>query len=356
MSGMEKISKNQRKKNILNLLQIKGAVTRQQCAELNKTIERTTIRDLNELIAEKKIVIHKQGKFSWYEMVENKILKTIHKEIDLDVYFSFEAEKRGLRSSKYSFDLFTDVFSQDFITKKELQEIQAYAYPFSKKIEKHNSIEVKKEFEKLIIDLSWASSRIEGNTISLLDTEVLLKTGIIDVKYSKEEVNMILNHKKVVEHILVHSADFKVLTINKVERLHKILVEELNIKNFIREHPVSITGTVYQPLAIPSKIKDELKKFCDYVNQEVHPLKKALIASVFVPYLQPFMDGNKRTGRLLANAILYAHDYMPISYQGITPQEYLKSMLLFYEQNNLRPFVGVFKKLYFYVSRHYFLS
>jgi len=355
MSRMKKYSKKERQENILKLLNIKGAISQNKITKLNNTTSKTTQRDLKELIEKNAIKKHKKGKHTWYELIEKNILNTLHKDIDLDVYFSSESENRKLKNGKYSFTILDDFSKEEFFYDQEEKIIKKLLFPLSRKIIKRTGREIKREFENIVIDLSWASSKIEGNTMTLLDTEILLKNGSVDGNYSQHEIIMVLNHKKAVDFILQDLDFFKNLNTNKIEKLHKIIVDELNVKTLLRQHPVAITGTKYKPLDIPMKIKEELNLFCDFVNQEKNVLKKVIFISTYIPYLQPFIDGNKRTARLLANAILMSYDYLPISYKGVTAKEYLKAMLVFYEQNNLRPFIKIFMKMSQYANENYFL-
>ena len=98
---------------------------------------------------------------------------------------------------------------------------------------------------------------------------------------------------------------------------------------------MGINGTVYKPLDNQWQIKEALEKLIAVINKTNNPLEKALIASTMISYIQPFADGNKRTGRMLTNAILLAHDYYPLSYRSVDEITYKKAPILFYEQNSL---------------------
>jgi len=119
---------------------------------------------------------------------------------------------------------------------------------------------------------------------------------------------------------------------------------------------VAITGTEYVPLGNPEVIKSELRKIVEKINKINFPLTKALIAVLMVAYLQPFVDGNKRTGRTLANAILIAYDLYPLSYRDLNEVEYIKAMLLFYETNNICHFKRIFMEQLEFTVNNYFLS
>ncbi|MDR2337561.1 MAG: Fic family protein [Deltaproteobacteria bacterium] len=131
-------------------------------------------------------------------------------------------------------------------------------------------------------------------------------------------------------------------TIRHIEDLHKLLTNDLDITSGIRNHKVGIIGMKYRPLDNAKQIKEALEQLVALVNQTENPIEKALICVLMISYIHPFEDGNKRTSRILANAVLLANDYCPLSYRNTNVDEYKKAILLFYEQNNTQ----YFKKLF----------
>jgi Fic family protein len=117
----------------------------------------------------------------------------------------------------------------------------------------------KKELERYIIEFSWKSSKIEGNTFTLLDTEELIKNNNTR-KHSTYEVDTILNHKKAFDFIFLNKDYFKELSVKKIIEIHSILTSELGVKKGLRSKWVGITGSLYKPLDIPSQIEEALKK------------------------------------------------------------------------------------------------
>ncbi|MFA6270529.1 MAG: Fic family protein [Candidatus Paceibacterota bacterium] len=192
-----------------------------------------------------------------------------------------------------------------------------------------------KEVERFVIELSWKSSKIEGNTYSLLDTETLIKQKVEAEGHPKEEAVMILNHKTAFETILTNKNDYKSITLSQITQLHNILIKDLNVSTGIRSRAVGITGTTYHPLDNHSQIQDSIDKFIICLNKANYPIEKALITIAMISYIQPFADGNKRTARMLANAALLANDYYPLSYRSVDETFYKKALVLFYEQNSL---------------------
>ena len=210
--------------------------------------------------------------------------------------------------------------------------------------------------ERLIIEFSWRSSQIEGNTYTLLETEILIKESREAAGHKKEEATMILNHKKVLDFILKNKKEFKTLFADKIERVHSIITKDLNIPKNIRRSIVGVTGTKYKPLDNEWQIKEVLEKTCELINKEKNVFAKSIIASIMIAYIQPFEDGNKRTARILSNAVLLAGASCPLSYRSANEGEYKKAVLLFFEQNNISYFKKLFMEQYEFAVKNYFCS
>jgi len=90
------------------------------------------------------------------------------------------------------------------------------------------------------------------------------------------------------------------------------------------------------------------------INKKSIVFEQALLALVLISYIQPFMDGNKRTARIVSNAILMHENYCPISFRTVDSIDYKKAMLLFYEQNNLSSFKEIFIDQFKFAVQTYF--
>ncbi len=187
---------------------------------------------------------------------------------------------------------------------------------------------------RLLIDLSWASSNLEGNTYSLLDTRVLIEKGKIAEGKAAIETQMILNHKSAIELLLENasSVDFNRFTL---QSLHSALSENLlpnpADEGRLRQHNVYISKSVYTPLSIPQKI-DEMFSLLMHKAQKIKdPFEQAFFAMVHIPYLQPFADVNKRTSRLAANIPLFKHNLCPLTFLDVPASAYSRSILGVYE-------------------------
>ena len=131
-------------------------------------------------------------------------------------------------------------------------------------------------------------------------------------------------------------------------------VEDLGVGFGLRQKPVGIVGTNYQPLSNQLQIRDAMENLVDCINNSDYTIEKALIAVLMISYIQPFEDGNKRTGRILANAILFANNYCPISYRSVSEIEYKKAVVIFYEMNSLDYFKRLFIEQYKFAVEKYF--
>ena len=213
---------------------------------------------------------------------------------------------------------------------------------------------LKKEFERLTVELAWKSSKIEGNTYTLLDTERLLKENISAKGKTAEETQMVINHKKALDYVLEDPAYYRELTVAKIEEIHTMLTSGLNVAKGIRSGMVGIVGTNYRPLANKFQIQEALKQLVMLVNRTGNTIEKALLAVLMISYIQPFEDGNKRTSRILGNAILLADDFCPLSYRSVDEVEYKKGIILFYEQNNISYFKQLFLEQFRFAVSKYF--
>ncbi|HKK54515.1 MAG TPA: Fic family protein [Patescibacteria group bacterium] len=193
-----------------------------------------------------------------------------------------------------------------------------------------------------MIGFSWKSSAIEGNTYSLLGTQALIKNNVIGKGKTKEETQMILNHKDVFNEAILNKERFRKLHYSDIEYIHSILIKKLGVSKNIRKAGVGITGTKYKLLDNEYQIKENMKKMVDLVNKKESIFEKAFLISILISYIQIFEDGNKKTARMISNAILIAYDFTPLSYRIVDVEEYKKAVILFYEINNFSYFKQIF--------------
>lgn len=274
--------------------------------------------------------------------------------IDLNSYFEKEIDEREILDS-FNFNLIKNtLFQVNLFTKEELQKLQKLQKRYEENILNLSESEYHNELERLAIDLSWKSSQIEGNTYSLLETERLLKEKETASGKSKDEAVMLLNHKEAIDFIVNDKSYVSPLKVSSIEDVHSLLIKDLGIERNIRKRRVGISGTNYKPLDNEYQIKEALIDMCDLVNGKGNVFEKALLTLVLLSYIQAFGDGNKRTARIISNAILISHGYCPISFRTIDSIAYKKAMLLFYEQNNITAFKQIFIDQFEFAVNTYF--
>jgi Fic family protein len=193
-----------------------------------------------------------------------------------------------------------------------------------------------RDIEYLTIEISWKSSELEGNTYTLLDTELLLKQGVKAKNKTDFETQMILNHKAAVELIVSNPELFSGnIDYKTVEHLHSLIADNLGIEKGVRKRVVKIGASNYTPMTSPHKIKETMQDILDIINSYKNPFVRALLAFSLVPYLQGFEDGNKRTGRMLSNAILISSIGRSFTLKNIDAEELALAYLAFYEFNSI---------------------
>ena len=191
---------------------------------------------------------------------------------------------------------------------------------------------------RLLIDLSWASSRLEGNTYSRLDTQNLIEFGQVAAGKDILETQMILNHKAAIE-MLVTEADQIGFDPFTFFNLHAILAENLlpdeDAGGRLRRRPVEISGSIFLPLAMPQVLEECFRLVLQKAEAIPDPFEQAFFVMVQLPYLQPFADVNKRVSRLGANIPLIRNNLCPLSFIDVPEQAYVEGTLGVYEFNQV---------------------
>lgn len=274
--------------------------------------------------------------------------------INMERYFEKEIDQRIIKAD-FNFSVINSVLANyNVFTEDELQKLHSLNLTFQNNTSQLSPNEYKSEFEKLAIDLSWKSSQIEGNTYSLLETERLLKEKLTASGKTKEEAVMLLNHKEALDFIADHPNYLYPLSVSKIEDIHSILTKDLSVERNLRTRRVGISGTNYRPLDNKFQIIEALTNACLVINSKSNVFEKALLSLVLISYIQPFMDGNKRTARIVSNAILLHENSCPLSFRTVDSIDYKKAMLMFYEQNNISNFKALFIEQFEFAVNTYF--
>ena len=315
----------------------------------DKNSKNTIIRDLDVLLKNNYIKKTGSARSIKYQPANNNELLI---KYDVENYFKGDFDNRKIKYPQFNFDIYNNL--KNLFSADETKKLEDTNKIYINKINALSGIILKKEYERLLIELSWKSSQIEGNTYSLLDTETLIKENIEASGHKKEEATMILNRKRALEFIFENKDYYKTITLKKLEELHALLTNDLGVDKGLRKSPVGIVGTNYKPLSNQLQIKDAVEKMIEAINTAENVIEKALIAVLMISYIQPFEDGNKRTGRILANAVLFANGYCPLSYRSVSESDYKKAVILFYENNSIDYFKELFVEQYKFAVEKYF--
>ena len=311
----------------------------------------TTKRALKKLVEKK--LIDKIGSKKSTKYKVGKSYSILH-SISIEDYFQKDIDDRRIQGG-FNFELIEkDLPTVDIFTDIEIEALNKLQSTYLKNISELSEEEYSKEIEKLSIDLSWKSSQIEGNTYTLLETERLLKEKKTAAGKQKDEAVMLLNHKDAIDFIIENPDCLNKLSIKSIEDIHSLLTKELGINRNLRNRRVGITGTNYRPLDNEFQIKEAFEKMCILVNAKSNIFEKSLLSLVLISYIQGFMDGNKRTARIVSNSILIANNYCPISFRTVDSIDYKKAMLVFYEQNNITAFKRIFIDQFKFAVNTYF--
>ena len=192
--------------------------------------------------------------------------------------------------------------------------------------------------DRLLIDLSWNSSRLEGNTYSLLETERLLELGEAAAGKNAREAQMILNHKSAIEMLVDYSEDagfnrFTILNLHAL--LSQNLLPDASACGRLRRISVGIGGTVFHPLDVPQLVEECFQQILDTAAAISDPFEQSFFVMVHMPYLQPFEDVNKRVSRLAANLPFIRRNLSPLSFVDVPERAYVDAILAVYELNRL---------------------
>ena len=321
-----------------------------QAIEEKKSIA-TIKRILLKLISENLIITIGKSKSTKYKLSS---FYKLFEQINIEQYYKKEIDEREIIKS-FNFSVITEILPNiNLFFEDELHKLNLLQKDFTQNISDLDKLQYKNELERLAIDLSWKSSQIEGNTYSLLETEKLLKEKETAAGKTKEEAVMLLNHKDAIDFIVDNPDYLYPLSVSKIEDIHNILTKELAVNRNIRKKRVGISGTNYRPIDNEFQIKEALSDMCDLINEKENIFEQALLALILISYIQPFVDGNKRTARIVSNSILINNKFCPISFRTVDSIDYKKAMLLFYEQNNITVFKQIFINQFEFAVKTYF--
>lgn len=346
------INLNSRQSKILEIFKPEQFIGPKEIIEkLHQKVSLVTVsRDLSKLVNLKYISRSGSGPSTQYSLLPKTLF---FRPVDYQNYFNTETDKRDILTN-FNRNIFNQLLDFSIFSTKEQLLLETLDKKFKKNYSQLSPTIIKKETERVTIELSWKSSVIEGNTYTLLETERLIKEGNETEGKQKEEAIMLLNHKRALDFVFENKDLFKKINRSKIEQLHKIITNKLGITGNIRKTLVGITGTKFKPLDNQFQITKAINNYCDLINKTQNIFAKSLLSIILLSYIQPFEDGNKRTSRILGNTVLIAHNSFPLPLRSVDENLYKEATLLFYEQNNLNLFKQMFLEQCIFSVENYF--
>lgn len=306
--------------------------------------ETTVTRNLNKLQKEWRILKTKIWKNTFYEIIwKDFILEYFNKPF-------FEREKK-----EYSFDFLGDYIPNETSFLWEKYEILKREYLDKEILSSYDYKQNLRAIENLLIDLSFSSSKLEWNTYSYLDTEILIKYNNSAEWKTQVETQMILNHKNAIKYIIDNKKEIKLST-QDFQNIHILLWKWLLLEDYlwkIRTSEVSIWGSAYTPLENHFQLKEQFELFLQKLNEIKNPFEQSLFILVFIPYFQIFMDINKRTSRISSNIPLIKNWLIPFSFLQINDRQYINAILAVYELNDVSLLRDMFVENYLLNMKRY---
>ena len=210
--------------------------------------------------------------------------------------------------------------------------------------------------ERLLVDLAWESSRMEGNTYDILETEELVRFGKEASGKNRKEAVMILNHKEAIEYV-VENLDSIDITRQDICNIHALLAEGLLIDpamaGSLREIDVGIGYSSYKPISDKYEIEEEFDIVIAKAREISDPFEQSFFLLVHIPYLQAFADINKRTSRIASNIMLLKADLAPMSFLTMNDREYIDALIGIYELNNVALLREIYIDAYLASAQNY---
>ena len=262
----------------------------------------------------------------------------------------FERTKMG-----YSSSFLTNYEPNEtyFLSKIQRDALQSSIWEVS--LDTQYYLSNKNLLEKILIDISFSSSALEGNAYSYLDTEVLIKYSELAEYKAKEDATMILNHKNCIEFIIHNKNNFhytKKDFCEIQEILWKNLLSDMKLWVF-RDTPVDIWWSQYTPLVSGVELNNEFEIFLEKLTMIINPWEKSLFILVFVSYFQAFADVNKRTARMACNIPLIQDNLPVLSLLNVKKSEYITAILAVYELQDVSLLASLYTKNYLERAQRY---
>ena len=255
------------------------------------------------------------------------------------IYLGVDLKKKALFEKEFGADKELKILSTLL-----LKEEKIFLEGIKKKYNNEPKENLENRYEVFCSQFTYDSDAIEGNTLTLQQTSLLLFENIVPASKSMREINEALNHKKAFDSILQYKGD-----INKqfILDLHSLVVKETLRPELegqigkLRNVQVYIRGAKWLPPK-PEDVSNEVKRLLAWYSQNKRKLHPLILASYFhtaFEQIHPFVDGNGRVGRLVMNFILHKNGYPMINIPNKTKQKYYSALEKAHLEGDLRPFI-----------------
>jgi Fic family protein len=193
--------------------------------------------------------------------------------------------------------------------------------------------------EEFAVNYTYDSNAIEGNTLTLRETALVLEGVTIDQKPLKDHLEAV-GHRDAFLYIQQLVADQAPLSEWEIRQIHSlVLMDKPNDRGVYRRIPVKIMGAVHEPPE-PVRVPEEMRRLTLALGADKrHPIERAALFHLDFEGVHPFVDGNGRTGRLILNLMLMQAGYPPVNVKYADRRRYYACFDSYYGEQDAGPMV-----------------
>lgn len=210
--------------------------------------------------------------------------------------------------------------------------------------------------EEFLIEYTYNSNAIEGNTLTLQETALVLEGVTIDKKPLKDHLEAV-GHRDAflyVQDLVKNQVPFSESIIKQIHTL--VLMDRPDDRGIYRRIPVRIMGAYHEPpdpILVPEQMQNLVAEFA--TNKKLHPIERAALFHLKFEGIHPFIDGNGRTGRLILNLMLMQDGYPPINVKYSDRKLYYEAFDDYYKNGNEKTMIDIITNLLKEVLKQYLL-
>ena len=197
--------------------------------------------------------------------------------------------------------------------------------------------------EEFLIEYTYNSNAIEGNTLTLQETALVLEGVTIDKKPLKDHLEAV-GHRDAflfVQELVQNKVPFSEYVIKQIHTL--VLMDRPEDRGVYRRIPVRIMGAYHtppDPILVPEQMEQLIREF---TNKKLHPIERAALFHLRFEGIHPFVDGNGRTGRLILNLMLMQAGYPPINVKYADRRRYYEAFDAYYRDGDANVLIDIVK-------------